>query len=122
MPSEPSKPVSDGAETSASPRTQVKRFAEAQRQMKGLMDTMATRLKSHFLEDIDEEVPEEYLVQKEKESIQNFTRTSFSGISSSTSQKVDPLEQVEASIATMMEGLVHDIRESNMENARERGN
>ena len=39
--------------------------------MKGLMDTMATRLKSHFLEDIDEEVPEEYLVQKEKESIYN---------------------------------------------------
>ena len=37
--------------------------------MKGLMDTMATRLKSQFLEDIDEEVPEEYLVQKEKESI-----------------------------------------------------
>ena len=69
MPSEASKPVSDGAETSASPRTQVKRFAEAQRQMKGLMDTMATRLKTHFLEDIDEEVPEEYLVQKEKESI-----------------------------------------------------
>lgn len=30
--------------------------------MKGIMDTMAARLKNRFLEEIDEEVPEEYLI------------------------------------------------------------
>jgi len=30
---------------------------------------MANRLKNRFLENIDEEVPEEYLIQKEQESI-----------------------------------------------------
>ena len=30
--------------------------------MKGVMDNMAARLKNAFLEDIDEEVPEEYLI------------------------------------------------------------
>ena len=42
--------------------------------MKGLMDQMAQRLKTRFLEDIDEEVPEEYLAQKDGDTnIQNQT-------------------------------------------------
>ena len=37
------------------------------------MDLMAVRLKDRFMEAIDEEVPEEYLIEKEKESIINQT-------------------------------------------------
>lgn len=33
--------------------------------MKNVMNNMASRLKKKFLEDIDEEVPEEYSKQKE---------------------------------------------------------
>ena len=67
--------------------------------MKGLMDIMADRLKNRFLEDIDEEVPEEYLIQKEQESIQNQTETSFTKETSSFANvPVDPLEQIEQSI------------------------
>ena len=58
------------------------------------MDTMAARLKNRFLEEIDEEVPEEYLISKEKESIQNATGTSFTK-NTSASYHVDPLEQIE---------------------------
>ena len=61
-------PLSDD-QSDASPTTKRRRFAESQAQMKGLMDEMANRLKHRFLVDIDEEVPEEYLIEKEKESI-----------------------------------------------------
>ena len=33
--------------------------------MKGTMDVMAVRLHDRFMEAIDEEVPEEYLIEKE---------------------------------------------------------
>ena len=56
-------------EHSDSPRKMKRHFKEAQAQMKQIMDAMAGRLKGRFLEDIDEEVPEEYLIQKEQESI-----------------------------------------------------
>ena len=80
--------------------------------MKGIMDNMAARLKTAFLEDIDEEVPEEYLIQKEQESIQNATETSFTKGGTSSQFFADPLEQIEQSIHNMMEGLVNDIREN----------
>lgn len=48
-------------QSDASPGTRRRRFVESQAQMKDIMDQMADRLKNRFLENIDEEVPEEYL-------------------------------------------------------------
>ena len=42
--------------------------------MRMLMDNMEDRLKKKFLEDIDEEVPEEYIKLKEQEEIEGTAR------------------------------------------------
>ena len=48
---------------SSSPHPYV--FSEAQKNMKQLMENMENRLKKRFLENIDEEIPEEYIKKKE---------------------------------------------------------
>jgi len=50
--------LSDGTSVQA-PEKQLFQFAESQKNLKLVMEQMAERLKKRFLEDIDEEVPEE---------------------------------------------------------------
>ena len=59
----------------ASPGSKAVLFAESQRKMKAVMDKMAEQLKSRFLEDIDEEQPEEYLALKEQETEESMRKT-----------------------------------------------
>ena len=79
------------------------------------MDKMASRLKKKFLEDIDEEVPEEYSKQREDQDSSHYFQTgaSFNKLAAtSTFSEIptqDPLEQIESSIQQMMSGIVAEI-------------